>query len=449
MGDQRRGRAVVLGGSMAGLLAARVLAESYAEVTLVDRDVLTGVAGPRRGVPQGRHVHRFLSRGQEVVEGLFPGFTADLVAAGAVTGDASAGNRLVVDGRQIRQGHAGRLSVSVSRPTLERVVRERVRALPRVRFLERHDILGLRTTVDRARVTGVTVASRDRTDGAERALDADLVVDTTGRGSRTPAWLEQLGYGRVEEEAVKIGLGYATRHFRLPADPFPGLYALDVVYSPAHPRGGICAKIDGGRTVVTTYGILGDAPPTDPDGFLDFLKSLSTPGIYEALRGAEPLDNLVGYRFPANLRRRYERLAAFPAGLLVLGDAVCSFNPTYAQGITVAALGALTLRRHTASGRTPEAGRYFRDLARDAVDTAWSLAVGNDLGFPGVEGERTEQTRAQAAYMARVLDAATRDADIALVWGRVLGLVDPPEALMSPEVSELLRLDAERVGAGR
>ena len=186
--------------------------------------------------------------------------------------------------------------------------------------------------------------------------------------------------------------------------------------------------------MVTLAGILGDHPPTDPDGFLDFARSLQFPDIYEAIRDAEPLDDPVAFRFPASVRHRYERLSRFPDGLLVVGDAVCSFNPIYGQGMSVAALEALTLRRHLERGTEPQPRRWFRDLAR-VVDVPWEMAAGGDLVFPGVQGRRTAKIRLISTYLARLHAAAAHDANLATAFVRVAGLVAEPASLLHPGVA--------------
>jgi 2-polyprenyl-6-methoxyphenol hydroxylase-like FAD-dependent oxidoreductase len=303
-------------------------------------------------------------------------------------------------------------------------VRARVRALPNLRFLDSCDIVGLAATPDGRRVTGARVLRR--ADGSvEEVLGADLVVDATGRGSRTPVWLQALGYATPAKEQVRIGLGYATRTYRLPPDALDGDLAVLDATTPQHPRGGALLTLEGDRWMLTLAGMLGDHPPIDPDGFLDFARSLRFPDIYETIRDAEPLDDPVPFRFPASVRHRYERLDRFPAGLLVLGDAVCSFNPVYGQGMSVAALEALTLRRHLQRHAALGPRRWFRDLAR-VVDVPWDIAVGGDLAVPGVQGRRTLKVRLANAYLARLHAAAAHDASLASAFVRVAGLVAPP-----------------------
>ena len=293
--------AVVLGGSMAGLLAARVLADHYERVIVVDRDPLPGTSRPRPGVPHGRHLHGLHPRGLQVLEELFDGLTDKLVADGAVSTDVLEESRFLLSGHRFRQAPSGLRGVLCSRPFLEGHLRARVRALPQVLFLNAA-ITGLTSSDDRERITGVRIAPSRC---AERAIEADLVVDATGRGSRSPLWLAELGYQRPVEDRVEIGIGYATRTFRLR----PGALGHDVLVvnggTPDHPRSGVLAAQEGGRHIVTLSGILGDHPPTDRDGFAAFARSLAFPDIADALAGAETLDEGLAFRFPASVRRRY------------------------------------------------------------------------------------------------------------------------------------------------
>jgi 2-polyprenyl-6-methoxyphenol hydroxylase-like FAD-dependent oxidoreductase len=426
-------RAVVLGGSLAGLLAARVLADAYAEVTVVERDELSDAITHRHGVPQGRHVHGLLARGQQALEELLPGLTAELVAHGAPALDMLADSRLYFGGRRFRQLPTGLVVVCASRPFLERHIRARIHALPNVTLLDRCDIVGLTSTADNRRVTGVRVLRR--ADGsAEEVIGADLVIDATGRGSRAPVWLDGLGYSRPDKEQIRIELAYATCIYRLP----PGALGADSAVlqgpTPDQPRAGLLQAIEGGRSILTLAGMLGERPPTDPDGFHAFARSLQFPDIHLAIRDAEPFEDPVPFRYPANVRHHYERLTQLPKGFLVTGDALCHTNPLYGQGMPMAALHALALRRHLARTLEPDPHRFFKETAR-VVDAPWQLAVGADLAFPEVQGHRTVKQRLLGWYITRLHTAAAHDAHVAAAFLRVMSLIDRPEVLLRPSVA--------------
>lgn len=424
-------RAVVLGASVAGLLAARLLADAYRSVTVVDRDALTSSAAPRRSAPQGRHVHGLLARGQQVLEELFPGLTKELAELGVPVCDFGTGLTWYFAGRPIRKAETGLICVSAERPLLEARVRERVLALSNVRLLDRCDINGLDSSPDRARVTGVRVQPLD---GAEEVLAADLVVDATGRGSRTPLWLRELGYPQVPQERVKIDLTYTTAEFAapLPVDPIGDGAGLVCVAGPGRPRGATLVRLHD-RYALALYGLLGERPPTDPEGFLAFAKKMPVPEIHAAVEHARMITEPVSMHFPANVRHRYERVERLPDGLLAIGDAACVFNPIYAQGMTVAAIGATVLRGHLERGVPPRPRDYFRDLAA-VIDAPWDMAVGGDLGFPEVRGRRTLAVRMANLYMPRLQAAAAHDATLSTAFLRAAGLVDPPQALLRPSV---------------
>ncbi|WP_154814177.1 FAD-dependent oxidoreductase [Actinophytocola xinjiangensis] len=435
MVDHLGDRAVVLGGSMAGLVAARVLAESYAEVVVVDRDELVGVTAARRGVPQGRHVHGLLARGQQILEEFFPGFYAGAVAAGIPTGDLGGDVRWFFGGRKLQPADAGLSCISAARPVLEGHVRARVNALPNVRFVERTDIVGIVTDQAGDRVTGVRVHRQG--ESAEEVLEADFVVDATGRGSRTPAWLEALGYERPPEDRVKINVSYTSRLYRVPDESvFDGDLSINPTTSPVTPRGGFLTRIEDGRAVLTVSGVLGDSAPTDPEGFLDFVKSLAVPDIYDIVKKLEPVSDIVGFRYPASTWRHYERLARFPERFVVLGDAACSFNPLYGQGMTVAAIEATVLREHLRRGVVAPR-RFHKDIAK-VIGGAWDMSAGGDLTFPEVEGHRPLKLRIANAFVAKVQAAAARDGEVTKAFMRVAGMVAGPESLMKPKM--LLRI---------
>jgi 2-polyprenyl-6-methoxyphenol hydroxylase-like FAD-dependent oxidoreductase len=337
--------------------------------------------------------------------------------------------RWQLSGSQLRRARTGLAALFSSRPFLEGHIRAMVQQLPGVRFLQESSICGLTVTSDKRMVAGVQVRGPD---GLSSQVAGSLVVDATGRGSRTPAWLAELGYSRPAEERVEIGLGYATRLYRLQPGALGGDQAILTAGTLANSRAGALAVTEGGRHILTVAGICGDFPPTDPAGFDEFVAGLPMPDIAKAIAGADPLDDPVPFRFPASVRRRYERLAAFPAGLLVIGDAVCSFNPIYGQGMTVAAAEAMTLRALLARDALPDARRYFRAIAA-AIDVPWDIAVSADLAFPQVPGKRSAKVRLVNAYLPRLHAAAAHDEALAASMIRVIGLKDRPEGLLRPD----------------
>ena len=429
MGEHVGERAVVLGGGMAGLLAARVLSERYRTVVIVERDTIIGARGTRRGVPQAHHAHGLLARGQQILEDLFPGLLAELAADGVISGDLSGSIRWYFNGKRLQQKDSGLLSVSATRPELEEHVRARVVALPNVEVRERTVVRSLVATADRTRVTGVQVAG----DGEPETVLADLVVDATGRGSRSPVWLEEFGYERPVEQKIKIDLAYTSRLFELDTDPFGADIAINPVASPANPRGGFLIKLPGNVALLSQTGLLGDHPPRDDQGFLEFAKTLDAPEVYRAVSTAKPVSEINGFRVPASVRRRFDQLRRFPDGLLVIGDGVCTFNPVYGQGMTIAAMEADQLGRHLDSGGGVRPLRFFAQIA-PIIDVPWDISAGGDLAFPGVEGPRPLKVKMGNAYMAKLHAAATVDGRFTEAFFRAAGLVDPPSALMRPSL---------------
>jgi 2-polyprenyl-6-methoxyphenol hydroxylase-like FAD-dependent oxidoreductase len=420
---------------MAGLLAGRVLADHFDRVTVVERDRFPEAPGPRKGAPQARHAHVMLARGRQVMEDLFPGLNDELAAAGAPFLDA--GDDIAchsASGWAVRY-RAGIGLLSASRDLLEWSARRRLAALPRIAFVEGTDVLGLLPGA--GRVAGVELRARQSAE-APRRLEADLVVDATGRGSRAPQWLEALGYSAPEETVINSFVGYASRLYRPPAGRQPDWRGLYFQATGAATRGGLVLPIEGGRWIVTLTGRGGDHPPTDEAGFLAFARSLPGPELHDAIADAEPLGPITGHRATENRVRHFERLRRWPDGLVVLGDAACAFNPVYGQGMTAAALGALTLGEWLAGGAP--ARRFQAKLAR-ANASPWLLATGEDARFPGTVGARRGWlTRLLDWYTGRVLRRSVSSPAVRTTLLEVIHLLRGPSALFSPRVVwELLR----------
>jgi 2-polyprenyl-6-methoxyphenol hydroxylase-like FAD-dependent oxidoreductase len=442
------GDAVVIGGSMAGLLAARVLSDYFRTVTIVERDEPGTPSQARRGVPQGHHAHGLLLRGQDTICRLFSSMREQLLAAGA---------RSVNMGRDVKwyhfdvwkcRYHSALDFISASRPLIEWTVAERVRRLPNVKMLHGWSVESV--IYDGHSISGIRMHRRDDRD-VEQRLNADLVIDASGRGSQIPQQLRVLGFERPEESSVRIDVGYASCLFRAPrtARDWKALY---VVSQPPAKRGALILPLEGDRWICTLVGMHGDHPPTDYAGYMAFAKSLPVPDMYEALRSAEPLGEIVRYGFSAGLRRHYEKLNRFPPGLLVLGDALCSFNPIYGQGMTCAAQEAealgTALDRH-GSASAAMARDYYR-AAAEVIVTPWRFAVGGDFGYPQTTGPRPRGVRLNNWYARRIALASQVDTGINAVFQSVQHLVTPPSVLMRPRFAiRVMRAARRRLSAAR
>ncbi|QLG27706.1 FAD-dependent monooxygenase [Halorarum halophilum] len=426
--SRRSGHAVVVGASVAGLLAARVLADRFETVTVVDRDSLEGDPVARRGVPQGRHPHALLRAGSATLADLFPGYTEELLSAGGLLIDFAGDVRFYAEGGFLAHGPTRMETCSATRPLIEQVARRRVSELDGVRVRPRCQFTGYLLDEAGTTVEGVAI----RAESGYEEIGADLVVDATGRTSRTPAWLAEHGYAPPELDEVRIDLAYSTTYVERPPDD-----RRTFLVPPASPRtrGGMAAPVEGNRWVVNVQGVHGDDPPTDFAGFSEFVASLPTPELKRLLEDhPRSSEGIECYPFPANRRYRYEDLDRFPDGLLVVGDAIASFNPVYAQGMSVAALEALMLHRALAEGGTEDLARRFFDRAEPVVDAAWTLAVGSDFGFPQTTGPRPRGTALTSRYLSRLARAAHTDGELSSAFVRVLMMERPPTSLLRPGV---------------
>jgi 2-polyprenyl-6-methoxyphenol hydroxylase-like FAD-dependent oxidoreductase len=428
MGDH----AVVLGASMAGLLAARTLADFFEQVTIVERDELPDGAENRRGVPQGRHLHGLLARGAQALEEMFPGVLDGLLRDGArfVDGEDLSTLHYMLNGHLwTRTGAAPSFTAyASSRPFLEYHVRRRVAATPNVTLLENRDVANLASTPDHDRITGV--ATTDRRSREVSILPADLVVDATGRGSRMPAWLDALGYKRPVEDHVVVHLTYSSQWLRMPAEALHEMIVL-VGVLPGRPTGMGLLGCEDNTWLLTLMGMAGQEPPGTRAEMLDWAEEFAPPHVADALRAAEPIGDVTRHRVPCSQWRRYDKMRRFPAGLLVMGDAICSFNPIYAQGMTIAALEALALRDCLSDGTTELSRRFFRAAAKP-IRQAWQLAAGGDLALPEIDAAQSLPTRMFNAYVDRIMTAAEYDPFAVDQFSRVTALLDPATRLLRP-----------------
>jgi len=417
---------------MAGLLAARSLADFFDTVTVVERDPLPDTPTARRGVPQGRHLHGLLATGAQVLDELFPGILDELELDGAHHFDGADLSRLNYNlgGHPlVRTGSAESFNLYLmTRPFLEEHLRGRLRKIPNVTLLDGHDIVALTSTPDHGRITGARVA--DRRTGEGVTLTANMVVDATGRAARTPFWLYSLGYGHPLEDHVAVHMTYTSQALRMAPEALHEVGFL-VGYVPGRPRGLGMLHSENDTWMFTVMGVAGHEPPCDLAGMCEFVTDCAPAHMLAAVRAAEPIGEPVQHRMPESRWRRYDKMRQFPEGLLVTGDAICSFNPIYGQGMTVAALEALALRDCLSHGTRDLARRFFRATAV-TIQQAWQLSTNADLAMPEIDGAPPLAARLLNEYVDRVLAAAESDTAVANQFVRVTSMLDPATRLLRP-----------------
>jgi 2-polyprenyl-6-methoxyphenol hydroxylase-like FAD-dependent oxidoreductase len=420
-------QAVVCGAGMGGLLAARVLSEFYGTVTVVERDKLPDAAEQRRGVPQGRHFHVLWSRGAEELERLFPGIQDDLIAAGAEVCDDGDLSRVSIRLAGHELSRAGKFSdpsavklYLLSRPLLESHVRQRVSAIDNVEILDGHDFVDP-IAPNPHHVTGANIVDRDS--GAKRELNADLLVDAMGRSARTPAFLDGLGYGRPVAERSTTNANYTSLLMRIP-DGIIKERMTFVVPEPKKPTGGAFSVCEHDTWIFTLTRLADNEPPDDLTGMIRMATQFAPPALLRALKRGEPIGEISVFRYPGAMWRRYDQMDRFPAGFLVFGDAICSTNPIYGQGMTVAALEATALRNCLADGNGDLSRRFFA-AAADHIGPMWASNQFNDLYMDSADADHAAST-ALLEFRETVLSAAESSPALTEKLYRSMNLVDPP-----------------------
>jgi 2-polyprenyl-6-methoxyphenol hydroxylase-like FAD-dependent oxidoreductase len=428
-------QAIVIGSSMTGMLAARVLADHFEQVTVIERDRLPDGAELRNGVPQGRHLHILLAQGAEIMEDLFPGLNDELTAAGVPHVRLGWDSIYLTVGGWLPRFDSGIYTRAPSRALLDWTVRQRLMQNPRVNFLEERQVTGLVATPDNSSVTGIHLKRRGTDE--EETLSADLVVDASGRESHAPEWLQNLGYDAPPESHVNAFLGYATRWYERPNDPTIDWRAVVIGSRPPHVRrGGAILEVEGGRWVVTLAGVNKDYPPTDEAGFLEFARQCISPMIYDAIKDAKPISSIFGYQRTENRWRHYERLSRLPGRFVVLGDAACAFNPIYGQGLSVCAMAARTLDACLReNGDLIELPLRFQKRLAAMIKNVWLMATGEDLRYPATEGKRPNAiVRLTQKYVDRVQRVMRNSNELAIAFLEVVNLRKPPTALFRPKL---------------
>ena len=436
--------AIVIGGSIAGMSAARMLADHFAQVTVVERDGPPDPVAFRKGAPQTRHPHALLAEGQRILENIFPGIVQELHANGALA--ANFGNQLgfYINGSWCQPYESPIVTTMCSRPLLDNAIYRRLSALPNVTILHNQEMLGLCLDNEKKRVAGVRLRERGETGSESRVLNGALVVDASGRDSRAPQWLEEWGYTPPAETSVNAFIGYTTRIYRTPphyTNQWKALYIMAM--APHTPRGAVILPMEGDRWHVCLVGVGGDYPPTDEAGWDAFIDSLPSPEIAEALKDAEPLTAPYGYRRAENRMRYYEKLPRYVEGLVMTGDAVYAFNPIYGQGMSTAAIASQMLdacvkeqrRRHGEQTLDGLARRFQKELA-SVTAGPWAMATGQDIRWPTTVGGAKPDpvTKLVQGYLDRVLAVAPHNPAVAEAFFQVQNMLKGPESLFHPKI---------------
>ena len=434
--EKRLPHAIVLGGSVAGLLAARVLADHADRVTLVERDDLPDAVLHRKGTPQSRHANNLHPKALPLLNTWFSGITDELKKAGAVpVGDNA---RAVIRGMRYVRTNGAPKTLLLTRPLFDAALRRRLRALENVSFATQCDVTSL-CVGDAGKVTGVVVRDRN----GRTSLAGDLVVDAMGRGSRALQWLSLFGYEEPSVTNVHVNVHYSSRLFSRTAADLQGDKLVIISPTAENPRGAVAFAVEGDRWLVTLFAYGGEKPPTGLAEFRSFARSLVADDIGKLVARSAALDDGAVFFVPTASLRRFDRLRALPDGYLCLGDSLCQLNPSYGQGITSAILQADALEKALAGGPHALPSRYYR-LAVKAASQPFNLSWSADLDLPSVVAPPSPTPAVIRAYLRRAMRVARHDPAVALALRRINGLVDPPFSLLRPSIAfRVLFGDAE------
>lgn len=424
--------AVVVGGSFAGLLTARVLSSHFEKVTVIEKDVPEGTLEPRKGVPQGRHVHVLLKSGERVLRDLFPGIMDELATRGSHVCDWGEGVRWFHHGVWKHNAFSNWSVSWQSRPLLEGVIRERIQEIDNIELLSGKKVVGLLSTTDGGRVLGVRYQCGGSTEPPMDAL-ADLVIDCSGRQSNLISWLDELGFKKPKDTSIKIKLAYATRVYKEKKDP--GFVALGVYPRIPDPKMGYIFRVENGLWYATLAGYMGDHPPTTNEGWEDFARQLPRPEFYNAIQQAEPLTDVSLFRYDGCRRYHFEKEHHQPEGLIGLGDCICSFDPVFGQGMSVAAKEVAALDQLLKKTRSLDGfyKAYYKKVA-GVIELPWLLVSSEDFRFPGAEGHRFFGLEVLQWYVAHVFKLCETHPKVYRSFLEVMHLLKGPENLFKPHV---------------
>ncbi len=436
-------QAVVVGAGMAGLMAARSLADFFERVVVLENDALPKEATHRPGTPQSRHIHALLAGGLQALSRLFPGFVESLSQAGAVRLRMGYDDRIELPGYDpFPQRDLGIPIYGMTRPLLEFTVRKRLGECRNVEICESCRAQKFITGSGDAPVTAVRC---ENSDGRSETLQADLVVDASGHGSLTEALLNSIGWPLPQETWIGVDMAYTTALFDIPEDAPPDWMGVRTLALYPHSKRAAILPVEGKRWMLTLAGRYDEKPPGDRDGCLMFAQQLRTPTVYNAIRHVKSVPEIARFGFKGSCWKHFERLEKLPQGLLPFGDAICRFNPIYGQGMSVAALEAdvlnrlLTAQSAESDGLAGLAAAFFAEAER-LIDTPWWTAAIPDFSDPRTEGQRPSDLEDMLKFFAALLKLAAQDAAVHKLFIEVQNLLKPRSVYRDPELVRRIKV---------
>jgi 2-polyprenyl-6-methoxyphenol hydroxylase-like FAD-dependent oxidoreductase len=433
--------AVVIGAGIGGLAAASALAGYFNHVTVLERDELGYEPAVRPGVPQSRHLHGLLTGGLSALGELFPDFNRYLSEAGAVPSRIASEIRMEIPGYDpFPQRDFGWTGYTMSRPLLEHVMRQRLRKQTNVMLLDRCRVVEL-VAADGS----VTEVRCGVVDSPVRSLRADLVVDASGQGSLTPALLKTMRLPKPEQTDIGIDMGYASATFEVSEAPSDWKVTVTFPEKPSLGKTGYLFRIEGDRWMVLVGERHAPPPPDSFDGFLELTRQLRTSTIYDTLKNARPVGKVHRFSFPESSWRHYEQLAAFPRGLIPIGDAICRFNPIHGQGMSVALQQACVLKDllGRAGDSDPLEGlapAYFAAVT-PLIAGPWSMSAVPDFANPLTRGTPPQDMDNSMRFEAGLIRLAAQDPMVHELMLSVRYLIKPASALHDPDLARRIQME--------
>ncbi|MGE7632652.1 FAD-dependent monooxygenase [Bacillus paramycoides] len=427
-------KAIVIGGSIAGKLAAKALSTTFKEVIILEAGERWNGIDPRKRVPQSNHPHVLLKGGEKAIEELFPNITNELIEAGSIVNNFTRDLKWHQFGLW-KQPFIGEVHmIQQSRPMLESHIQNRIEQVSNI--TTKYEILVEALQVDEKRNKVYGVKAKCLEKGTQEEIHADIVVDASGFGSKSIGWLRAYDI-EVKEEKVRIDLFYATRMFRLKEDET--LDYCNLLMSPSFPEnpyGVLIQTIEDNRYFVTFSGYANEKAPRTDDEFYNFAENLSIPNVTDFLNKAEAITDIKTYKIPYQVRRRFDLVNNLPEGLLVVGDAQCRFDPVFGQGVSVAAMEAHQLQVLLQGRKQLDKTftQQFYKKAANIIETPWDMTTTEISRHPQLKRELTMKQKFQLWYTKQIYRLSASDSDVYIRLVRVMNLIRSPFHLFHPKV---------------